>query len=210
MDEKQKSMSDLCDYGCGQKGEYEMNNGKVCCSENWQSCPAMRKKNSEGLKKAFEEGRKDTEHLDGHRGWSKGKMKKDPKEILCKNSDYTTGRAREFILRHNLLQYECSNCSRSEWQGEELSLELHHKNGNNRNHRLDNLEFLCPNCHSLTEGWRKKQVSGNKKVSDEKILNEIPECKSIRQVCLKVGISGKGGNHPRVRRLIENNEVELA
>ena len=117
MDEKQKPMSDLCDYGCGQEAEYEMNNGKMCCSENWQSCPAMKKKNSEGLKEAFAKGKKDTDHLDGHRGWSKGKMKKDPKEILCKDSDYRTGRAREFILRHDLLEYECSNCGRSEWQG---------------------------------------------------------------------------------------------
>ena len=32
-----------------------------------------------------------------------------------------------------------------------LSLELHHRNGERHDNRLENLALLCPNCHSQTE-----------------------------------------------------------
>jgi len=36
----------LCDYGCGQTARYQFKNGKWCCSENQNSCPEMKRKNS--------------------------------------------------------------------------------------------------------------------------------------------------------------------
>lgn len=35
--------------------------------------------------------------------------------------------------------------------------ELHHKDGNPHNHRLENLVLLCPNCHSLTNNYRARK-----------------------------------------------------
>lgn len=35
-----------------------------------------------------------------------------------------------------------------------IPLEIHHKDGNNGNNSLDNLELLCPNCHSMTKYYR--------------------------------------------------------
>ena len=200
-----------CEYNCGNKAKFTLSNGKKCCSKNFQSCPEVKRKNSEGLKKAHERGDipTDTKHLDGNRAWNKGKMIADRKDYFCKNSNYQSGRVRKIIVRHNLIEYKCSSCNRSKWQGKQLSLELHHINGNNRDHRLENLEFLCPNCHSITENWRGKQNTGKEKVSDEKLIDLIPECGSIRQVCLEAGISGRGGNHPRIRRLIKENNVRL-
>ena len=32
-------------------------------------------------------------------------------------------------------------------------MQLHHVNGDGRDNRLDNLELLCPNCHSQTETY---------------------------------------------------------
>ena len=34
-----------------------------------------------------------------------------------------------------------------------IPLELHHKDGDYRNNNEDNLELLCPNCHSLTSNY---------------------------------------------------------
>jgi hypothetical protein len=34
-----------------------------------------------------------------------------------------------------------------------LAISLHHRNGDRLDNRLDNLEFLCPNCHSQTENY---------------------------------------------------------
>lgn len=33
-------------------------------------------------------------------------------------------------------------------------LEIHHKDGNRTHNDLDNLELLCPNCHSLTPNYK--------------------------------------------------------
>jgi 5-methylcytosine-specific restriction endonuclease McrA len=38
------------------------------------------------------------------------------------------------------------------WQGVKLPLELHHKDGDHFNNEFDNLQILCPNCHSIQEG----------------------------------------------------------
>lgn len=37
----------LCQYGCGQQAFYRFNNGKVCCSDSYASCAAMKSKASE-------------------------------------------------------------------------------------------------------------------------------------------------------------------
>ncbi|HCW05920.1 MAG TPA: hypothetical protein DGG95_00985 [Cytophagales bacterium] len=39
-----------------------------------------------------------------------------------------------------------------------MPLELHHKNGNRYDNRLENLMLLCPNCHTLTENYRGKKL----------------------------------------------------
>ena len=39
--------------------------------------------------------------------------------------------------------------------------ELHHINGDRTDHRLSNLQLLCPNCHSLSEHYRAKNVTKN-------------------------------------------------
>jgi hypothetical protein len=39
----------ICDYGCGQEAKYKFKNGKWCCSEKWQNCPAKKKQITEYL-----------------------------------------------------------------------------------------------------------------------------------------------------------------
>ena len=38
-------------------------------------------------------------------------------------------------------------------------LELHHINGNPTDNRLENLQILCPNCHSKTNNFRGKNIT---------------------------------------------------
>ena len=64
---------------------------------------------------------------------------------------------RGYVERHNLLEYKCANCGcDGHWQGGEISLEIHHIDGDNSNNELENLCYLCPNCHALTETYRGK------------------------------------------------------
>ena len=55
---------------------------------------------------------------------------------------------KEYIFRTGLLPYKCANCGLEEWQNEPISLILDYKDGNSRNQRIENLQFLCPNCYS--------------------------------------------------------------
>jgi hypothetical protein len=57
------------------------------------------------------------------------------------------------LLTAGLLEERCEGCGASEWLGRPLSLQLHHRNGDGKDNRLDNLTLLCPNCHSQTDTW---------------------------------------------------------
>ncbi len=49
---------------------------------------------------------------------------------------------------------KCLFCGLNEWQGQQLTLELDHEDGNKENNRRTNLRGLCPNCHSTTPTWK--------------------------------------------------------
>ena len=53
----------------------------------------------------------------------------------------------------------CEGCGVSEWRGRPLTLALHHINGDGRDNRVDNLQILCPNCHSQTENFAGRNVA---------------------------------------------------
>ena len=60
---------------------------------------------------------------------------------------------------------KCNICGISEWNGEPIKLQVHHKDGNRHNNEIDNLQILCPNCHSQTDNWCAK----NRKLKTKKI-----------------------------------------
>lgn len=78
-------------------------------------------------------------------------------DILVENCSYTNmARLKKRILQAGLLKNECYICGISEWQDKPLVLQLDHINGNNRDNRIENLRLLCPNCHSQTETFCRK------------------------------------------------------
>ncbi len=63
-------------------------------------------------------------------------------------------------IRKYLIRFrgnKCQECGISSWNSKELSLEVHHIDGNCKNNKDDNLLLLCPNCHSQTKNWRRKK-----------------------------------------------------
>ena len=72
------------------------------------------------------------------------------------NEIKTRAGVRKRILKENTIENKCNECGILEWQGQKLSLHLDHINGDRWDHRIENLRFLCPNCHSLTETYTGK------------------------------------------------------
>ena len=98
----------------------------------------------------------------------------------------------------------CNHCGLSHWRNEPLVLEIEHKDGNHMNDNRDNLEALCPNCHSLTHTWRgkNKDLSKQGKISDEVLLQALKATKTIRQALIVVGLSPRGKNYVRAKKLL--------
>ena len=59
---------------------------------------------------------------------------------------------RKYYKRGEYSEYKCNICNLLPvWQGKELTLILDHINGNNKDHRLENLRWVCPNCNQQLE-----------------------------------------------------------
>lgn len=77
--------------------------------------------------------------------------------LLTKDSSYNRTKLKERLFKEGIKEYKCECCGISEWNGKYLSLQLHHINGNHNDNRLENLQILCPNCHSQTDNFSSKK-----------------------------------------------------
>lgn len=57
------------------------------------------------------------------------------------------------LLKAGLKENRCERCGITSWDGEPLVMHLHHVNGDGTDNRLQNIQFLCGNCHSLTDTY---------------------------------------------------------
>lgn len=65
-------------------------------------------------------------------------------------------------LEESGVEVKCNRCNLTTWNGKFLQLEVNHIDGDAMNCLRDNLEFICPNCHSqdshtsMPHGYRNK------------------------------------------------------
>ena len=78
--------------------------------------------------------------------------------IFSSKSPYNRAGLKHRILKDELLKYECFKCKNEGlWMNEKLILQLDHINGIYNDNRLENLRFICPNCHTQTETFSVKR-----------------------------------------------------
>ncbi len=131
-----------------------------------------------------------------HKAKALERLKQDTKKHLSNH-------ALKKILDTAGREYKCACCGINSWQDQPLTLELEHKDGDSFNNDLDNLEYLCPNCHSQTATFRgKNKNTGKKKITDEQLILALNETKNIRQALIHVGLSPRGGNYSRASKLL--------
>lgn len=97
----------------------------------------------------------------GGKGYKKPSNQKIPLQDILNGQypEYQTGKLRVRLIKESLKALRCEICNLTEWLGKEITIELHHIDGDSRNHTLDNLQMVCPNCHSQTDNFRGKSRS---------------------------------------------------
>jgi 5-methylcytosine-specific restriction endonuclease McrA len=109
----------------------------------------------------------DTNHFDKS---SKEMYQTD--KVFVVDSDYLDNTAiKKRLLTEFNFPYECAGCQNQNftkgddgvlmWNKQKIVLQLEHKNGINNDNSIQNLELLCPNCHSQTSTY----AGGNNKKS---------------------------------------------
>lgn len=131
-------------------------------------------------------------------------------EVFVKNSSITQKVLRGYVERHHVISYKCSVCGcDGHWQNGTISLELDHIDGDNTNNEIENLRYLCPNCHALTNTYRgkNKNIQTNIVVSEEQFIEALNTTPNIRQALMKLGLAPKGANYNRAKKILEEYNI---
>lgn len=199
--------NNLCDYGCNQPALYS-NGVKKCCSDNWRKCIAVRQKNSNGLKLAYQEHRA---------GYDYNLLSTEIKKKMSRESYWDTldwdqikdnGYRRKRLLKE--YGHQCQQCKNTSWQDKPIPLEIDHKDGNNFNWNKNNVWLLCPNCHALTNTYRGKNKNNGKTIiNDDDLILIIQNSKNIRSVLKKAHLTSKASNYERIRTLMFSKNLSF-
>lgn len=107
-----------------------------------------------------------TGHMTGQvhsKGIPSNKRKKHTERLVLGSS--ADRRSSPAVIKRCLLdvgvEYKCNVCGLVEWNGTELVLEIDHINSCYWDNRIDNIQFICPNCHAQeTTKRRQKNLPG--------------------------------------------------
>jgi len=153
---------------CNQEHDGNFGSGRFCCKSCSRAFSTKSKRKDINLKvsekltgrKLSQEHRVKLKSLwedDGYR--SRSRRKAQPIEnLLIENSSVSTQHIKRRLIREKLKLNVCEDCGIDDtYNGKPIVHQLHHINGNSKDHRLENLQMLCPNCHSQTENWSGKK-----------------------------------------------------
>ena len=115
--------------------------------------------NPKTVRKKMDEFEVDYSHFTG-KAWNKNPKNPVYTEKylpnLCEHSSLSSANTKALLYRLGLKENKCEICGISEWLGNSIQCELHHINGDPTDNRIENLQILCPNCHSQTDNFRSR------------------------------------------------------
>lgn len=129
------------------------------------------------------------DHFTGKQ-WNKGKTEADNfiigkipiDKIFSNQVGIRPCNLKEKLFKLGYKDRKCEICGCDEmWQGKPLTLELHHIDGNHYNNSLENLQILCPNCHSQTNSYRRRNAIRARKPKYENLEKNKHVCLYCRK-----------------------------
>ena len=94
-------------------------------------------------------------------------------EVFVECSTYNGGPKLTKRLIQKGWGYKCNVCGLDQWRDKPLALHLDHINGVHDDNRLENLRFLCPNCHQQTENWGNKNQRVKQAIDNQVLETHI-------------------------------------
>lgn len=94
-------------------------------------------------------------HKAAQRGAVSPRPREMPLELLFVKTDSRGGRAnrKRRLIEAGIKEDRCEICGITHWLDKKLSMQVHHLNGDSTDHRIENHQLLCPNCHSQTDTY---------------------------------------------------------
>lgn len=112
------------------------------------------------------------------------------------------------LIKEGLKEKKCERCKLENWLDSPIPLELHHKDGDCENNKIENIEILCPNCHALTPNYRGK-ARKEKRMDDKDLIILINSCYTRTEVIKKVKAQGFQCRPNEVSDLINQGKAQL-
>lgn len=127
---------------------------EVMSSISFQDIARKTKYSRHIVKNVLEESNIDTSHFMNAKG-----REVNLDLVFNKSTINRNATLKKYLLEFNYLENKCYECGiTNTYNGLPISLQVHHKDGNNKNNVRDNLTFLCPNCHSQTDNFTGRNI----------------------------------------------------